>query len=100
MFLDSLKYHPGLFGPRYARQPDQNDAGMQLPLPEHKLAEILVTREQKALDVVSDRQHFLVRRPAPVLSKVLDAEPVGPKRIDNCFVYALVCNEVHAAESG
>jgi hypothetical protein len=36
----------------------------------------------------------------PDYSKIFNAEAAGAKRIDNCFVYALVCDEVHAAESG
>jgi hypothetical protein len=83
-----------------ARQSDQNDTRMYLPLPEHQLAEILVAREQKAPGIMGGRQHFFVRRSGPDFSKIFNAKAAGAKRIDNCFVYALVCDEVHAAESG
>lgn len=45
-------------------------------------------------------EHFFVGRSRADFSKIADAEPTGAKRVDNCFIYALVCDEVHAAESG
>ncbi len=82
------------------RQSDQNDAGMHLPLAEHKLAEIFIAREQKTLGIIGCREYRRVRRSSPDFSKISDAEPARAQRIDNCSINALVCNEVHAAESG
>lgn len=100
VLFDGLEHHVRLFGRSHASQSDQDDARMYLPLPEHKLAEVLGSREQKALLIVSGREHFFVRRSDAGFSKIFDAEAAGAKRIDNCFVYTFVRDKVHAADSG
>src|SRR5713226_6644078 len=93
MFLNRIRDHRGLRGRRQAPQTDQQNAGRGLLLPKDELAEILVSRDQHALRVLTLTQNDFIHDPRRHLGQVGNLVAIESKAFENLAVDAFISQE-------